>query len=274
MTDFIPKFSLETTGKSVKDLSSVANLLPSKTPVNIAFLGNESHEQRIDAASNIKALGFEPTPIISSRRIKSKKDLDYYIDELSRHSKIKRLMLVGGDPETPEGPYDDSLALLKGDILKACDIETVVIAGYPEGHPNISSDQLTASLKWKIAYLREHQYKIEITTQLAFCPERIINWVQEIRKMGINEPIRIGVPCPTRVKTLRHFAKLFGVHISSDLLDKYEMNTTHQQLDAKTDSLYLTLVQQIEQLGIKNIYYHLYSLDGISKNKLWINNHL
>lgn len=274
MTIIMPKFSLEATAKSINELFSVASILPPNTPVNIAFLGNESHEQRVNAAASIRALGLEPTPIISSRRIKSKADLDYFLGELMAHSKNKRIMLVGGDPEVPEGPYESSLELLKSDILKTCDVESVVIAGYPEGHPKIASHQLISSLKWKVDYLREHQFKVEITTQLAFCAANIIRWVQEVRAMGIVEPIRIGVPCPTRVKTLRHFAKLFGVYISEASFVKYEMNTIYQQLDAKTDTLYLELVQQIESLAIENIYFHLYTLDGLSKNKLWIESHL
>lgn len=273
MTTSLPKFSFETTGKSIRELSSVASSLPAQTPVNIAFLGNESHEQRVNAAATIKALGLEPTPIISSRRLKSKAELDHLLSKLKERAQISRLMLVGGDPISPEGPYENSLALFESDFLQDCHVDTVVIAGYPEGHPNIPSHQLFESLKWKITYLREHQYKIEITTQLAFCTESIINWVLQIRSMGIDEPIRIGVPCPTKVKALRHFANLFGVNISPDSLNKYEMNTPHQELDAKTDVLYLELLQKVESLDIKNIYFHLYTLDGLSKNKLWIESH-
>ncbi|WP_067098920.1 methylenetetrahydrofolate reductase [Marinomonas atlantica] len=274
MTTCLPKFSLETTGKSVKELSTVADMLPTRTPVNIAFLGNETHEQRIQAAVTIKSLGLEPTPILSSRRVSSKADLDYFVNELKYRADIKRLMFVGGDPVAPEGPYENSLALFESNILKTCDVETIVIAGYPEGHPHITSNQLMVALKWKIAFLRKNQYKIEITTQLAFCTTRIIKWVQEIRAMGIIETIRIGVPCPTKVKTIRHFANLFGVPITADSLANYEMDTANLQLDANTDSIFVGLAQQIERLGIKNAYFHLYTLDGVNKNTLWIQKHL
>lgn len=274
MTIPLPKFSLETTGKSVQELSTVAGLLPPHTPVNIAFLGNETHQQRIQAAVTIKALGLAPTPILSSRRITSKADLDYLVGELKCRADIQRLMFVGGDPGAPEGPYENSLALFESNILQTCDVETIVIAGYPEGHSHITSDQLMAALKWKIAFLRKNHYKIEITTQLAFCTTRIIKWVQDIRAAGIMEPIRIGVPCPTRVKTIRYFANLFGVPITADALAHYEMDIADEQLDAKTDSLFVELAQQIERLGIKNIYFHLYTLDGVSKNTSWIQNHL
>ncbi|WP_417552468.1 methylenetetrahydrofolate reductase [Marinomonas fungiae] len=266
----LPPFSLETTGKSAHELASVADLFAARTPVNIAFLGNESHAQRIQAAATIKSLGLEPTPIISSRRLQSEEDFYHYVDPLLKQSHIKRLMVVGGDPKQPQGPYNDSIGLLKSDLLKSCELETVVIAGYPEGHPHIRSQQLIESLKWKVAFLKQQNVKVEITTQLAFCTESIVKWIETIRSSGIHEPIRIGVPSSTRVKTLRYFAQQFGVEISAASLEKYAMDTTDEALEAKTDALYQELTQTIKQQGYENIYFHLYTLDGMVKSKAWL----
>ena len=263
----LPKFSLETTGKGASELASVAELFAPHTPVNIAFLGNENHQQRIQAAATIKALGFEPTPIISSRRLHSKEDFYHYVRPVLQQSQVSRLMVVGGDPKQPQGPYRDAMALLSSDLLSDCDIHTVVIAGYPEGHPHISAEQLVESLAWKVNFLQQHGYRVEITTQLAFSVDTILEWVASVRSSGIQVPIRIGVPSPTRVQTLHYFAQQFGVEITADAMAKYGLDIANAPLVANTNALYQALTQRIEQKGFTDLYFHLYTLDGLAKSQ-------
>jgi methylenetetrahydrofolate reductase (NADPH) len=59
-------FSLEITGTDIAQIRDSKFAIPVNTPVNIAFLGNESHRQRIHAAKTIRECGFEPVPIISA----------------------------------------------------------------------------------------------------------------------------------------------------------------------------------------------------------------
>ena len=75
-------YALEAPAKAIEQIeASKAEILPG-TPVNVAFLGNEDHTQRIRAARVIRECGFEPVPIISSRRLRSKDDLDNLLGAL------------------------------------------------------------------------------------------------------------------------------------------------------------------------------------------------
>ena len=69
--------------------------------------------------------GFEPVPIISSRRIRSEIDLNTLIDQLNVAAHPSRFMFVGGDPAMPAGPYQDSLALLASGVLQRHGIRNV-----------------------------------------------------------------------------------------------------------------------------------------------------
>ncbi|PJI51621.1 5,10-methylenetetrahydrofolate reductase, partial [Methylobacterium radiotolerans] len=52
------------------------------------------------------------------------------------------LFAVGGDPAAPEGPYEDSLAVITSGVLQQYGVREVGIGGYPEGHPDISKETL------------------------------------------------------------------------------------------------------------------------------------
>ncbi|WP_457580859.1 hypothetical protein [Ensifer canadensis] len=67
---------MEITGKDLGQIEAAKSEIPAGTPINIAFLGNETHAQRIEAAARIRQWGFEPVPIISSRRLTSVQDRD------------------------------------------------------------------------------------------------------------------------------------------------------------------------------------------------------
>jgi methylenetetrahydrofolate reductase (NADPH) len=106
-------YALEVTGKDIAQIEASRADIRRATPINIAFLGNETHGQRIHAARVIRACGYEPVPIISSRRLRSQQDLDSLLSALIGEARPRGFILVGGDPTTPAGPYDESLALLK-----------------------------------------------------------------------------------------------------------------------------------------------------------------
>lgn len=146
-------YALEITGKDVKQIEASKSDIHPRTPINIAFLGNEDHAQRVDAARIIRNSGFEPVPIISARRLHSQQDLDGLLEGLNASAKPTRFILVGGDLSKPAGPFQDSIALLQSGVLERHAIRHVGIVAYPEGHPKIEADTLWRSLKWKLAFV-------------------------------------------------------------------------------------------------------------------------
>ena len=68
-------FSIEMTAKDIENLRAAAPLLPPDTPVAVTFLPGETLDARLAAAKEVRALGFEPMPHFSARRIKSEAEL-------------------------------------------------------------------------------------------------------------------------------------------------------------------------------------------------------
>jgi methylenetetrahydrofolate reductase (NADPH) len=60
-----------------------------------------------------------------------------------------------------------------------------------------------------------------IVTQFGFDADRLLNWLKELRERGLDQAVRIGVPCPAGIKTLIRYAAFCGVSASASVLSKY-----------------------------------------------------
>jgi methylenetetrahydrofolate reductase (NADPH) len=269
-SNFIP-YTLEVTGKGIHEVEQARAVIPAGTPINIAFLGNEDHAQRIQAAKVIRACGAEPVPIISSRRLRSEADRDELISALVAQAAPQRFMFVGGDPATPAGPYQDSLALLASGVLERHGIEQVVITGYPEGHPKIDRNELMRALKWKLDFLREAGCAVEITTQFGFDAEAVVRWIEQLRQQGIDTPVRIGVPGPADVGKLLRFARQFGVATSASILRRYGLSMTNLMQRVGAERYWDQLQAGLGDRQLGRIGWHLYPFGGIEDGVTWIN---
>ncbi|NVD42314.1 methylenetetrahydrofolate reductase [Ensifer sp. HO-A22] len=268
-TALFRNYSLEITGKDIGQIEAARSAIPAGTPINIAFLGNETHAQRIEAAARIRQWGFEPVPIISSRRLRSVEDRDELLAGLIGAARPTRFMFVGGDPSSPAGPYKDSLDLIAGGIIADHGIVHVVIAGYPEGHPRIERARLWEALEQKIGLLKAHGCTMEITTQFGFDADAIVDWIAQVRARGIDVPIRIGVPGPADVKRLLRFAAQFGVASSAGIVGKYGFSLANLVNKVGPDRFMTRLEDGMRGRDLGTVLLHLYPFGGIGETVAW-----
>lgn len=267
-------YTLEVTGKAISDIETARATIPPGTPVNIAFLGNEDHGQRINAARVIRACGFEPVPIISSRRLRSRQDRDDLVGELVKSADPQRFILVGGDPASPAGPYRDSLALLESGILERHAIRHVGIVGYPEGHHRIAPQELDRALRWKVAFLQEAGCTVEITTQFGFDADAVVHWIERLRTAGIDAPVRVGVPGPADVGKLLRYARQFGVVSSAAIARRYGLSLANLLRRVAPDRFVDRLYAGMQEKDLGVVLFHLYPFGGMVDGVRWMNDHL
>ncbi|MBD9490734.1 MULTISPECIES: methylenetetrahydrofolate reductase [Ensifer] len=262
-------YSLEITGKDIWQIEAAKSEIPAGTPINIAYLGNESHAQRIEAAARIRQWGFEPVPIISSRRLRSVQDRDELLTGLISAARPARFMFVGGDPSSPTGPYKDSLDLIAGGIVADHGIVNVGIAGYPEGHPKIDQARLWEALGQKTELLKARGCSVEITTQFGFDADAVVDWIAQVRARGIDAPIRIGVPGPADVKRLLRFAAQFGVASSAAIVGKYGFSLANLVNKVGPDRFMSRLAGGMAGRDLGTVMLHLYPFGGIADTVAW-----
>lgn len=274
--ELIQDFSLEMTGKDIPALHEAQNQIPPGTRINVTFLGNEDLPMRVAAAQAVRDLGFVPVPHISARRLKSQGQLEEFLGRLQEVGASEHVFAVGGDPAAPEGPYEDSLAVIGSGILQQFGVREVGIGGYPEGHPDIPKDRLWGALEDKAAALNEQELGAVILTQFAFDTDPVADWIDAVRAKGINAPIRVGTPGPAGIKRLLGFARRFGVGANAMIVKKYGFSLTNLMGDAGPDRFVNDLAAVLAahtpgpqpQIGGR-VGLHFYTFGGLLATAEW-----
>ena len=268
--NMVDGYSLEMTAKEIEGLREAAPLIRPGTQIAVTFLPGEELEQRVAAAVLVRELGFEPIVHLSARRIESEEQLDWYLGEITSKAQVKRVFIIAGDPPEPEGPYSTSLDIIETGLLEKYGIEIVGIGGHPEGHPNNTPAELWDWMERKIAAIRARGMTPLVVTQFAFDDAAIVKWVKDMRKRGIDVPIRLGVPGPAGIKRLLGFAKRCGVGASASVMKKYGISLTNLIGSAGPDKLVASLNKGLtEETG--RVRLHFYPFGALTPSADWIN---
>ncbi|MCK5749907.1 MAG: methylenetetrahydrofolate reductase [Oricola sp.] len=268
--DLLDGYSLEITAKDVDSLREAAPMIAPQTPIAVTFLPGEEMAARIAAVKAVRELGFEPMPHVSARRLTSAKVFEDMIKQVTSESGVKRLFVIAGDPPQPEGPFEDSLQVIKTGILEANGIKAIGIAGHPEGHPNVSKDDLWVWMENKIAEIRSRGMLPIIVTQFGFSAEPFLEWLEEMRARGIDAPVRIGVPGPAGIKRLLGFAARCGVGASAAVMAKYGVSLTQLMGTAGPNKLVGAIDEGYDFKKHGRVRLHFYPFGGLSKTLEWI----
>lgn len=262
-------FSVEMTAKDIAGLRDAAPLLPPATPVAVTFLPGETLDARLAAAKEVRALGFEPMPHFSARRIKSEAEFQTMVKRMADEAGVKRCFAIAGDPPTAEGPYSETAMLIETGIFEANGIRAIGVAGHPQGHLNMTEDQCFAVLERKCSMIHEHGMKPLIVTQFGFDPDAFMHWLVVLRQRGIDAPVRIGVPGPTSIKGLLKFAARCGVEASASVMSKYGISIANLLGSAGPDKMVNAFASGFGREHGR-VRLHFYPFGGLVKTAEWI----
>jgi methylenetetrahydrofolate reductase (NADPH) len=263
-------YSLEMTAKDVASLEAAAPLIPAGTRISVTFLPGEEPQARVAAAAAVRRLGFTPVPHISARRISSSGELESYLDALVDQAQVEEVFVVAGDPPAPMGPYEDALAVIRTGLLPRYGVRRVGVSGYPEGHPEITRDQLRRAMLDKKAELQAQGLDYAIMTQFAFDAEPVLRWLAELRGDGVHGQVRIGVPGPASIKTLLRFAARCGVGASASVMRKYGVSLTKLLGHAGPDLLVHALAVGLQPDIHGDVALHFYPFGGLVRTAEWV----
>lgn len=262
-------YSLEITAKDVDSLIAAAPRIPKDTPVAVTFLPGEDPEARAAAARTVRALGFEPMPHFSARRLTSAHEFENYLARVVEEADVRRCFVIAGDPAEAAGPFADSSALIASGAFERAGISAIGIGGHPEGHPNMSEEQCWQVLEQKCAAIAERGMAPLIVTQFGFDADPFLTWLEALRRRGIDVPVRIGIPGPAGIKTLMRFAARCGVGASTAVLAKYGISITKLIGTAGPDKIVEALAAGLgPQHGPVRL--HFYPFGGLEKTVDWI----
>ena len=203
-------------------------------------------------------------------RIPSRDAFESYLEAVVRDAGVKRCFVIAGDCPEPEGPFEDSSALIGTGAFERAGIQAIGVGGHPEGHPNMSEQRCWDVLATKCADIERRGMAPLIVTQFAFDSDRLLAWLKELRSRGLEHPVRLGVPGPAGIKTLLRFAARCGVGASASVMAKYGLSITNLLGSAGPDRLVDTL---IAGMGPEHgpVRLHFYPFGGLKRTVEWIN---
>jgi methylenetetrahydrofolate reductase (NADPH) len=266
-------FSMEMTGKDVAKVENAAGVIPPGTRINVTFLENEDLDTRVAAAAAVKRLGFTPVPHISVRRLRSQAMLEEYLSALRDIEASDNVLVVGGDPTTPLGPYSESAAVIESGLLEKYGVKHIAMSGHPSGDPNIPADVLIPSLQKKAAALAKRGIPGTIITQVDFDVDRVLQWLAEVREAGVDIPIRVGVPGPASVKLLLGFASRLGLSTSATIAKKYGLSVANLLGKAGPENFIRDLQAGLNPDKHGVVKLHFYTFGGFKTTAEWIATH-
>lgn len=269
--DLLRELSIEITAKDHDKIELLRDRIPDRTPISITFLPGEDIDSRILAACRVRDAGFIPVPHISARRLHSVGELDAFLAALTDSACVDRVFVVAGDIAEPEGPFRDALSVIRSGVLARHGIEQVGIAGYPEGHPDISGAALERALYDKLETLEAAGQSAWIATQFGFDAEPVLDWLTALRTQTA-VPVRIGVAGPASIKALLRFAARCGVGVSAKVMAKYGLSLTQLLGSAGPGPLIEELSERLIPEVHGEVRLHFYPFGGLEKTADWIAN--
>jgi methylenetetrahydrofolate reductase (NADPH) len=119
-----------------------------------------------------------------------------------------------GRPGIARRAVSSTLDIIESGALEAAGIDSIGVAGHPDGHANIQPAQLRDALKRKQAYAARTGVPVHVVTQFGFDPGALVAFDRALTADGITLPVHVGVAGPASLKGLAKFAMLCGIGTS------------------------------------------------------------
>jgi methylenetetrahydrofolate reductase (NADPH) len=195
------------------DIVAEAARLPRAARVAVTCSPRHGPDRGLETAARLRQLGHSLTLHVAARMVRDRDHVDRLLAGMGEAG-IEDLFLIGGDVEQAVGEYSSAVELLPLVAEHPERPELVGVAGYPEGHPLISDDELERALRAK-SPLADY-----VVTQMCFDAEALRAWIERERERGMELPVVIGMPGKVTRRKLLGMSVRIGVGPSLDFLRK------------------------------------------------------
>jgi methylenetetrahydrofolate reductase (NADPH) len=257
-------FSIEATRPSDADVASLA-LLERGTHIYLSALPNRPTDEAVATATKLRDAGLRPVPHIAVRNFATAAALDEFLARLNGEAGVDNVLVIAGD-RSESGPFRSALDAIDSGLLLRRGIRGIGIAGYPDGHPRISDEELNRALTEKIAAAEAIGLGVEIVTQFCFDARAIQDFIARLRAFGFDQRLRIGLAGPTSLTSLMRYASRCGVRASAQALTQRAGLMRQMFTTAAPDDLILALADA----AVSGIVPHFFSFGGIPATARWV----
>jgi methylenetetrahydrofolate reductase (NADPH) len=271
ISEFASRASLEITSADAALPEALAGRLPAGTALYVAHTPNAALSQVAEVACAAERAGFRGCPHLVARRIASRAELAAALGRL-REGGVSRALLVAGDLTPPAGEFSSTLDVLDSGMLDRTGLESVGVAGHPEGNPNIPPATAWESLARKQAWGARAGVAVHVVTQFGFDTPALATYVRELAARGIHLPVHVGVAGPASLKSLAKFAALCGIGASlGALLTNPGALGALKSLVRTVDEIFPSIVRlRVGSLERRLVQPHFFAFGGVAKTVDWL----
>jgi methylenetetrahydrofolate reductase (NADPH) len=273
-TGQLATYSIELGTDSRELLAQATEILPPGTSVYVPKLPRRTHADGLPQVRALHELGFKPVPHVAARSLGSVRELEQFLRAAVRETGTDRVLVIGGDDRNAVGPFGDSAAIVASGILEGCGIARLDVAGYPDGHPQLSGQVLREDMARKVELATRQNLSLAVITQFSFVPEQIADYCVALAHYAPGVPVQAGVVGPTSARRLLKFARICGVGTSLRAVGKLGMDSLRlvTQADPGRQVRELARRKALGQAGnLAGI--HLFTFGGFANSIAWINAH-
>ena len=267
IADFTRGFSLEATRPSAGDVAELADIAARGTRVYLSAVPGRPTHEAIDAAVALRNAGFEPVPHLAVRNFASARELDDFLARASSEAGVTRALVIAGDRAEPAGEFRSAIEVIDGGALRRHGITEIGIAGYPDGHPRISQQDLDRALADKIRAAETTGMAVHVVTQFCFDAATVHKWIGRLRAFGVEHPVRVGLAGPTNLATLLRYAQRCGVRASAQGLARQAGLVRQLFAMSAPDALVRALAEARDDIG--DVAPHFFSFGGLARTARW-----
>jgi methylenetetrahydrofolate reductase (NADPH) len=268
-TRLIDKVSLELLPEHAAKFDPACS---SFAPGSFVFLthipGKPLNAQR-EAVEIVREKGFEPVPHLAARNFASVDEYVNHLRELTRRG-AKSVLMIGGNPSNEKTAMESAIELLRHPVVGETGLERVFIGGHPEGHPVIAQETLRAALIEKVSLGQTLGLETSIVTQFGFDGIGMANWARNLRRDGIDIPIRFGVAGVTSLPKLIKFAMLCGVGPSISAIARQGGALFKVMRDQDPSDVIGQLEADARNQGLGDIALHFFPFGGWERTTAWL----
>lgn len=261
--------TLELSARDRASLTACRDLIPSGRPVYINFAPGDNPAGTVETAKLLQGMGFRPVPHVAARHLTGKVQLEDFLARLNGEAGVDEVLAIAGDRDRPAGPFQSSLQLIESGAFERHGIARIGLAGYPEGHPKISTRELDNALRLKLARAHLAGLAPAIVTQFAFDAQPILDWIRRIRGEGIAAPLRVGLAGPASIGTLTKYALRCGIGNSLRMLMGRQASVARLLTESGPEPVIGDLARADGAgLGISGL--HFFNFGGIVRTGTWM----
>ncbi|HUJ76472.1 MAG TPA: methylenetetrahydrofolate reductase [bacterium] len=262
-------WSLEATRANVEDIKALQSRQLPGSRVYLTALPGVAWQQLATTARRVAQAGLEPVPHLAVRNYDSMAQVAAFLGAL-REQGLRRVLVIAGDRDVPQGPFASSLELIESGLLGRAGIRAIDVAGYPEGHAKLSHADLSQALRAKVQAAGRLGLEVEVVTQFSFDAKTLLAWLNQLRYEFPRLPVRVGLAGPADASTLLRFAVRCGVRATVRGLGQGLRLMGNLHAERTPLRMIRALAEGWVLQGRSDLSLHFYTFGGLAKTAAWV----